>query len=242
MSKSVSVFGANGETGRRLIPLLLKEGNTVICNVRRPETMNDLAGLPNLSIRPCDVSKPATVRGALQHPTTGDIVDVIVSVVGGPVTQDCFGLPKAIPTTVYTETAAAVVQELIRLSAALPVANINSPRFLIVTANFKDPNTPFFYRKILKPRLMNLYKNMEAAEQEIVLACNKNLNLFSYTFVRAVYIHDRWKHGGDAVGKSSLMRGDKWWCHYDDFALFLVHEIDSQSSPWINSHVIPIEK
>jgi hypothetical protein len=58
-----------------------------------------------------------------------------------------------------------------------------------------------------------------------------------------VYIHDgKWlgPASGKYVAKPRLEKGDKWWLHYDDVALFLVEDL-VEAKRWKNTFVVPFE-
>jgi len=165
----------------------------------------------------------------------GSPVDMVLSTVGGKVTTNIFGLVEAGPTTVYSEGTKNVLQAMRK--ANLP----NTTRLVVMSANSHDKKTPFFYRKIIKPRLMPLYVDMDKMESYIEEQAEKGD--FEYTFIRAVYIHDgKWLGPplGKYLAKPSLEKGDKWWLHYDDAALFLVDEL-VEAQKWKNTFVVPFE-
>jgi hypothetical protein len=67
-------------------------------------------------------------------------------------------LVEAGPTTVYSEGTKNVLKAMRK--ANLP----NTTRLAVMSANSHDKKTPFFYRKIIKPRLMPLYVDMDKME------------------------------------------------------------------------------
>lgn len=88
---------------------------------------------------------------------------------------------------------------------------------------------------------MPLYVDMDKMESYIEEQAEKGD--FEYTFIRAVYIHDgNWLGPplGKYLAKPSLEKGDKWWLHYDDAALFLVDEL-VEAQKWKNTFVVPFE-
>ena len=235
----VTLFGSTGPTGRRTLLKLIERNHTVIAVARNPDALRDIC-IPTekshlLVIRKGDVMD-ANSLGDEMFLENGSPVDIVLSAVGGRVRTNIFGLVKAEPTTVYSKGAENVLQAM--RSAKLP----STTRLVVMSANSHDAATPFFYRKIIKPRLMPLYVDMDKMESYIDEQA-KQLGDFEYTFVRAVYIHDgRWMGParGKYLAKSKLDRGDNWWLHYDDTALFLVEEL-VEARKWKNTFVVPFE-
>lgn len=235
----VTLFGSTGPTGRRTLLKLIERNHTVIAVARNPDALSDIS-IPSekshlLIIRKGDVMDPNSLGDDL-FLTNGSPVDVILSAVGGKVKTNIFGLVKAEPTVVYSEGTKNVLQAM--RNAKLP----NTTRLVVMSSNSHDAATPLFYRKIIKPRLMPIYVDMDKMESYIEEQA-KLQGDFEYTLVRAVYIHDgKWMGPalGKYVAKPKLEKGDKWWLHYDDTALFMVEEL-VEARKWKNTFVVPFE-
>jgi putative NADH-flavin reductase len=233
----VTLFGCTGPTGKRTLLKLIEKNHTVVAVARNPAALSDIQ-LPQekshlLSVQKGDVMDASSLDKVFM--VDGTPVDMVLSTVGGKVNTNFFGLVKAEPTTVYSEGTKNIVEAMRRAKLS------STTRLVVMSANSHDPSTPFFYRKIIKPRLMPLYVDMDKMESYIEEQVKQGD--FEYTFVRAVYIHDgKWL--GPALGKymakSKLEKGDKWWLHYDDTALFLVEEL-VEARKWKNTFVVPFE-
>jgi nucleoside-diphosphate-sugar epimerase len=233
----ITLFGSTGPTGRRTLLKLIERNHTVVAVARNPAALDDIQ-IPQekshlLVIRKGDVMDASSLEKIFM--VNGSPVDMVLSAVGGKVNTNIFGLVKGLPTSVYSEGTKNVLEAM--RNAKLP----KTTRLVVMSSNSHDTETPFFYRKIIKPRLMPLYDDMDKMEAYIEEQAKEDD--FEYTIVRAVYIHDgRWL--GPALGKylakPKLEKGDKWWLHYDDTASFLVKEL-VEAQKWRNTFVVPIE-
>lgn len=233
----IILFGSTGPTGRRTLWKLIERNHTVVAVARNPDALCDIQ-IPQekshlLVIQKGDVMDASSLDNVFS--VNGSLVDMVLSTVGGKVNTNVFGLVKAEPTTVYSEGTKNVLEAM--RNAKLP----NTTRLVVFSSNSHDERAPFFYRKIIKPRLMPLYVDMDKMESYIEEQSKQGD--FEYTIVRAVYIHDgRWLGPalGKYIAKPKLEKGDKWWLHYDDTALFLVDEL-VEARKWKNTFVVPFE-
>jgi putative NADH-flavin reductase len=148
----LTIFGANGPTGRLLTDLALAEGHDVIAVTRRP------AGFPidgaRLSVVGGDVHDPVAVAAAI------DGSDAVVSTLGVPFTKQ--------PVTVYSGGITNIV-------AAMHASG--TKRLVAVTSAALDPYPEplggVVFTKVLQPYVVNklgrtLYEDMRRMESLVV--------------------------------------------------------------------------
>jgi uncharacterized protein YbjT (DUF2867 family) len=153
----LTVFGANGPTGRLLTRLALEEDHDVLAFTRRPDGFP--IEHPHLEVAGGDVHDPAMVASAI------DGTDAVISTLGVPFAKT--------PITVYSDGAANIM-------AGMHAANIK--RLVCVTSSAVSPHPEplggFIFEKIMHPYVVHklgktVYddmRRMEAAVSESDLA------------------------------------------------------------------------
>lgn len=145
----LTVFGANGPTGRLATSLALDRGHDVVAVTRHP------AAFPitqrRLTVREGDVHDLAAVRTAV------DGADAVVSALGVPFTKD--------EVTVYSRGGANILRAM---------SDAGVKRFVAVTSSVLAPDPEpvggFIFRKVLQPYVVGrlgrtLYDDMRRFEE-----------------------------------------------------------------------------
>ena len=130
----LTVFGANGPTGRLLTQLALDEDHDVVAFTRRPDDFP--IEHRRLEIAAGDVHDAAAVAGAIEG------TDAVLSTLGVPFTRA--------PVTVFSNGAANII-------AGMHAAGIK--RFACVTSSAVGPHAEplggFIFEKIVQPYVVN---------------------------------------------------------------------------------------
>ncbi len=149
----LTIFGANGPTGRLLTRLALDEGHDVVAVTRRPDAFPIAES--RLEVVGGDVHDPIAVTAAI------DGSAAVVSTLGVPFTKQ--------PVTVYSDGVGNIV-------AGMHAAGVK--RLVAVTSSTMDPSPEplggLVFQKVLQPYVVNklgrtLYDDMRRME-EIVTA------------------------------------------------------------------------
>ena len=106
------VFGATGNTGKQMLPLLLEAGNSVRVFLRTPSKL--LIQHVNLEIVQGDITNPKTVRDAIKG------MDAVISLVGGPLRDKSYkgGLLLPFIKTVHEAMRANGINKLLLQTGA----------------------------------------------------------------------------------------------------------------------------
>jgi uncharacterized protein YbjT (DUF2867 family) len=151
----LTIFGANGPTGRLLTRQALDEGHDVVAFTRRPESFPDLPG--RLEVAGADVLDPAAVERAVKGG------DAVVSTLGVP-----FGRR---PVRTYSDGVANVV-------AAMRAHDLT--RLVAVTSSAVEPHRQsggFVFNRVVQPFVVGVIgrtvyedmRRMEALVRETTL-------------------------------------------------------------------------
>ena len=106
------VFGATGNTGKQMLPLLLEAGHSVRVFLRTPSKL--LIQHVNLEIVQGDITNPKTVRDAIKG------MDAVISLVGGPLRDKSYkgGLLLPFIKTVHEAMRANGINKLLLQTGA----------------------------------------------------------------------------------------------------------------------------
>jgi putative NADH-flavin reductase len=106
------VFGAAGNTGKQMLPLLLEAGHSVRAFVRTPSKL--LIQHVNLEIVQGDITNPKAVRDAIKG------MDAVISLVGGPLRDKSYkgGLLLPFIKTVHEAMRANGINKLLLQTGA----------------------------------------------------------------------------------------------------------------------------
>ncbi|WP_431956712.1 NAD(P)-dependent oxidoreductase [Nocardia lijiangensis] len=161
----LTIFGASGGTGGRLVHQALARGHQVTAVVR---TGHDLPDHPELRVITADVMNPADIAAAIR---------------GADVVLDSIGSRDTGPTTVSTDAA---------LSIAKAMETTEVQRLILVSnsAGIAGPGDDWFTRFVVKPLILrrllrHSLADMAAAEQ---VARDTDLD---WTIVRAPQLTDK---------------------------------------------------
>lgn len=140
----LTVFGATGQTGQRLVAQALARGHAVTAVARRPEAVAERH--PNLTVLAGNFGKPDSldlaVRGA----------DAVLSAIGAPMS------PAA--TRIHADSARAIL-------AAMGRAGVK--RLICITSGGTnpdhDPNLPFAFQYGFKRIFGNIYRDQMEMEK-----------------------------------------------------------------------------
>ncbi|MFF3016628.1 NAD(P)-dependent oxidoreductase [Streptomyces sp. NPDC057939] len=125
----ITVFGANGPTGRRLTDQALAAGHEVVAVTRRP---GSLAERPGLSVAVADATDPVAVDAAIGK------ADAVLSALGARFSSEVI--------TTYSASAAAITGAMVRHGVE---------RLLVVSSSIADPHWrptgAHFFNHVLDP-------------------------------------------------------------------------------------------
>ncbi|MGW2281070.1 NAD(P)-dependent oxidoreductase [Streptomyces sp. NPDC001770] len=125
----ITVFGANGPTGRHLTDQALAAGHQVVAVTRRPGSLTPRAGL---TVAVADATDPATVAPAIEGS------DTVLSALGTQFSKD--------PITTYSASATAITGAM---------AHHGVKRLLVVSSSIADPqwrpSGAYFFNHVLDP-------------------------------------------------------------------------------------------
>ncbi|MEU9735151.1 NAD(P)H-binding protein [Streptomyces sp. NPDC048002] len=144
----ITIFGANGPTGRQVTEQALADGHTVTAVTRRPEEY-PLSG-SRLRVFGADVHDPA----AVEHAVAGR--DAVISALGVPFARR--------PVTVYSEGITHIAQAMTKHEVRRLVC-VSSTVLFGVPA----PGETFLFRKVLEPAIertlgRTVYEDMRRME------------------------------------------------------------------------------
>ena len=207
---TISVFGANGQTGKALLDLGLSQKHSLVGAVRRADSLADYSD--RVEVREYDFRRPASVRAALRGS------DIVVSAVGSG-----SNAAAAKPTTLYSDSVRS-------LTTAMREEGIE--RLLVISSAGVDydPRAPWYYRYFFRPYLMNSYMDMMKMET-LLEATASDLD---WTIVRPTYLLD-----GDQKGylvKDHRLGGGNFKIHRSDVADFMLKEATARN--WVHQHPV----
>lgn len=130
----ITVFGANGDTGSEIVRALIESGHTVVCAVRRPETITTT---PYKIVAKIDISDHASLVSSMRGSSA------VISALGTG------GLKQAKhATTLYSDSARA-------LRAAM--REVGLKRIVVLSSSGVDEEeaAPWFYNALLRRFIMN---------------------------------------------------------------------------------------
>jgi NAD(P)-dependent dehydrogenase (short-subunit alcohol dehydrogenase family) len=247
----IALIGANGSLGREVVSALLADKeNTVLAIVRNPETfepwvkylktLHDYVSR-RLIVRKGDVMKRSSLNGVFTL-KEGETADCVVNCTGGVQKYNDAILPgwmfpiKVNP--VHSTGTRNILQEM--KSCGMSVG-----RYVVISSSANDPSLPLWFKGFVKPRYGELYKDMRDMEQLLIKQVQteekESTQWLDYTIVRAAYLTP----GSCGPLNSYLLRdqlrkGDSFWIHYKDMALFIANELIGSNGRWKNAEVIPI--
>jgi len=160
----LSIFGATGPTGRRLVEQALARGHSVTAVARSPERMS--LSHPQLQVVRGDVTDPTTIAAAIAGH------DAVLSALGAPVGRA--------PVSLYSVGTANILATM---------AQHNVRRIVCVSAGGthpgKDPNNPVFFEYVVAPLLLGrIFDDMRRME-DLLMASNTD-----WTIVRPPALRD----------------------------------------------------
>ncbi|MGW0858053.1 NAD(P)-dependent oxidoreductase [Streptomyces sp. NPDC002690] len=125
----ITVFGANGPTGRHLTDQALAAGHQVVAVTRRP---GSLVPRPGLTVAVADATDPAAVATAIEG------TDAVLSTLGTRFSKN--------PITTYSASATVITDAMTRQGVT---------RLLVVSSNIADPqwrpSGAYFFNHVLDP-------------------------------------------------------------------------------------------
>lgn len=199
----ITVFGANGTTGQEIVKALLARDHTVVCAVRRPETIIPGEGI---EVRQVDLSSPPTVSAAIAGSSA------VISALGSG------GLKAARKkTTLYMDSARAI-------RAAMREQGVKRVIVLSSGGVEEEDAAPTIYNSFVRRYLMNTYIDM--ARMETIFEESEDLE---WTCLRVTYL----QNGGSKeylVEDRELGRGN-FKINYVDVAKFCAIEVEE--GKWI---------
>lgn len=160
----ITIFGANGKTGRAIMEQAVAAGHQVVGAVRRPET---LAGIEGIEVAPIDLDNHESLTFAI----AGSQAVVMALGHGGLKSS-------AKPTSLYSRAVRAL---------RTAMRDVGVKRLVVLSSGgvVEDAKAPWFYRALLRPYLINTYVDM--ARMETVLEESDDLD---WTAVRLTYLLD----------------------------------------------------
>ncbi len=203
----IAVIGTTGASGKAIADQVIRRGWTAIAVARRPEAIE--IEDPRCEKRKIDFSDPGSVEKALRG------ADVVVSALGQG------GLSaSAQPTTLYSDSVRALIQAMKQLQIK---------RLLVLSSGGTDfdEKSPWFYRALLRPYLINNYLDM--IKMETILEESRDLE---WTVVRPTYLLDGPPRR--YLVKDRRMGGGSFKIHRVDVADFVVREIEEKA--WVRGY------
>jgi uncharacterized protein YbjT (DUF2867 family) len=148
MLMKITVFGANGPTGRLLTRLALDEGHDVVAFTRHPDAFP--IDHPLLEVAAGDVHDPDAVAAAI------DGTDAVLSTLGVPFAKT--------PITVYSDGVTSIVAGM-HATGVKRLAVVSSS----AVSPYPEPLGGFVFEKIMQPYVVNrlgktLYDDMRRME------------------------------------------------------------------------------
>lgn len=192
----VTVFGANGATGREIVQACVRAGHEVVAAVRRPETM---AGVDGVTLRRFDLSDHALLVEAMRGS------DVVVS---------CLGHGSLSASKKFTDLYSSSTRAYLQAMAAATVRRIIT---LSSGGTVEDAAAPWFYTRLLRRYLLNTYVDM--ARMETMLECSDT----EWTAVRLTYLKKG--PSKPFLVREGRLGGGSFQIHYVDAGKFVADEI-----------------
>lgn len=141
-TKRITVFGANGPTGRQVTAQALAAGHTVTAVTRRPEDFRASASLDALEAVPADASRLRVVEADVR-----DAAAVALAVAGQDAVISALGVPFGRgPVTVYSEGATHITRAMTEHGVRRLVCVTSTVLFGVPA-----PEEGFFFRRVLEP-------------------------------------------------------------------------------------------
>ncbi|MFI6867183.1 NAD(P)-dependent oxidoreductase [Nocardia sp. NPDC050406] len=161
----LTIFGASGATGGRLVEQALGAGHEVTAVVRG---RHGLPADPRLRVVAADVMNPAKIVGAVE---------------GADAVLDTIGSREKGPTSVCADAAASIVEAMHRTGTKRLIVVSNSAR---IAGPGDEPFTRFVVKPlILRPLLRHSLADMSRAEQAV------EASDLAWTIVRAPQLTDK---------------------------------------------------
>lgn len=142
----ITVFGASGRTGLKVVEQALGHGHDVTAAVRTPEAF--AISHPRLSVVRTDVRDLDEVRAAIAG------CDAVISAIGAPLAKK---------VDLYSAGIANILQAMVE-NDVLRLAVVSA----MGTFARKDRNIAWVYRALMMPRLAPVYDDFERMETRIM--------------------------------------------------------------------------
>lgn len=198
----ITVFGANGPTGRHLTGQALAAGHQVVAVTRRPGSLTPRAGL---TVVVADATDPATVAPAIEG------ADAVLSALGTRFSKG--------PVTTYSASATAITGAMAHHGVA---------RLLVVSSSIADPrwrpSGAYFFNHVLDP-LVNrrlgrtLHEDMRRMEAVI-----RRTDL-DWTFVRPSGLFE---HSAVTAYRTAETSADGVFTARTDLAASMLRELEER--------------
>lgn len=198
----ISVLGAAGGSGRRVVEQALREGHHVTAAVRSPDRF------PPLDIAPEHAGRLRVMRADVRDPDSLPTVtaghDAVVVAIGPPGRR---------AMRLYSDGARAVVDTMQRCDVGRLIA--------ITSAGVRDddPELALWYRLLVRPLLRDIYSDMRLMEDTV------RTSGLDWTLVRPVLLVDRDPTDTYRVRDDATPRRGRTITR-TDLARFIVNEVD----------------
>jgi putative NADH-flavin reductase len=159
----VTVFGANGDSGKEIVKSLVHNGHIVVAAVRRIETMSSS---DSVKVVKYDFADESSVKSAMEGS------DAVILAIGS-------GKLRAArdPTTLYSDATRAIRKAM---------RDCGIQRLIVLSSSGVDEeyqHLPWVYSNIIRRYIMNTYIDM--ARMETILEESQDLD---WTSVRLTYL------------------------------------------------------
>lgn len=201
MSKNIIVFGATGPTGQLVVEQALEKGHRVTAFARSPDKLTTRH--ENLSVVQGDGYDASRVAEAVRGH------DAVVSSLGVPYTFKSVTLYSAGATNIIAAMRASGVRRLVAITSGGAFPG-------------RDPESPFFFERILKPLFHTLYDDMRRME-ELVMESG-----LDWTLLRPARLTNAATSGGVRVARDKYVVSGLASTTRRDLASFAVEQVASK--------------
>jgi putative NADH-flavin reductase len=207
----VTVFGANGDSGKEIVKSLVENGHSVVAAVRRLDTMTSTTASESVQVVQYDFSDASSVKSAMQG------ADAVISAIG---TGKFRAAREA--TTLYRDATRAIRKAM---------RECGIKRVIVLSSGGVDEEyhqLPWIYSNIIRRYIMNTYIDM--ARMETVLEESDDLD---WTSVRLTYLLEGKSQPDLAVADRGF--GDRkrpsGKIHFVDVGKFVAKEVEENK--WV---------